>query len=97
WPCLSLGLQRSVPLCLRKWGKDSHRGHEGHKGNIKVVRTRAVSHFTLSVENFLTQKPKIRDKPQISQITEPKGLGSSRRKNSSGTKSRWQRPCTLLL
>ena len=57
--------------------KDSHRGHEGHKGNIKVVRTPSGFQFHLSVKNFLTQKPKIRDKPQIpqiSQITEPMGF-----------------------
>src|SRR5271165_5052997 len=30
----------------------SHRGHEGHRGNIKVVRTRLAPNFSLSLEIF---------------------------------------------
>ena len=31
----------------------SHRGHEGHRGNIKVVRTRPAPNFTLSLKIIL--------------------------------------------
>jgi len=47
-----------------------------------------------------TQKPKIRGKPQIAQVSqmiEAKGFGCDHRKSSSGKKRRWQRPCILFL
>jgi len=32
--------------------RGSHRGHEGHKGNTKVVRTRLAPNFSLSLKIF---------------------------------------------
>ena len=49
-----------VPFCRSLWLRNgpakklrgSHRGHEGHRGNIKVVRTRPAPNFTLSLKIF---------------------------------------------
>ena len=39
------------PRNTRKTLRGSHRGHEGHRGNIKVVRPRPIPNFTLSLKN----------------------------------------------
>ena len=37
----------------RKKLRGSHKGHGGHRGNIKVVRTRPAPNFTLSLKIIL--------------------------------------------